>query len=152
MNSNFNDFELFAVPERHEFISRGQGANEKGLILSWEAEENSEKMEAFLGKILSALQLNLERDAFLLRLTPGAKLSFAGLREKQEIQHLVAFGIPPTRLGLHFEFSPYQAFQNEQITFLFADSLPEIYQERQEGGRQKSGALWNALQTIFLKK
>lgn len=152
MNSSFNDFQLFAVPERDKALKDKKGDNEKELVIVWESAEESAEMEAFLAKVLSAIQFKLNKDSLLVRLTPGENISSISLRQKHSVRFLISFGLAPRRLGLHFEHQLYQSFQHQGITYLFVDDLKVIFNERQEGGKQKSSALWKALKYIFLDK
>ena len=152
MNSKFKDFKIFAVPETNKLLKRLKGDNQSGVLIVWESVEESEEIEAFLAKILSAVQLDLKRDSSLIQLHPNEKMRFTQVKDKLSSKYLISFGIQPGRLGLHFENQPYQFIQHQDVTYLFADNLMEIYEERQAGGKQKSGALWKALQAIFLNK
>ena len=152
MKSSFNNFQIFAVPERDKALKDKKGDNGKELIIVWESAEESAELEAFLAKVLSAIQFKLDKDSLLVRLTPGENISSISLRQKHNMSYLISFGVDPRRLGLHFEHTLYQAFQHQGITYLFVDDLEAIFEERQEGGKQKSSALWKALQHIFLAK
>lgn len=152
MNFKFKDFKIFVVPETNTQLKRIKGNNQSGLIIVWESKEESEEIESFLAKILSAVQLDLSKDSSLIQLQPNEKMQLSQIKKTYPSKYLISFGLEPKRLGLHFDIVPYKALQHQEIIYLFADDLIDIYEERQAGGKQKSGALWKALQAIFLNK
>ena len=150
MNNAFDNFNLIAVPDLEQVQNIGIGAHQKGLIIFWEsALTDTQELEQFLSKILSAVQFNLQSDTFLIKLKPDQKIPFTSINYLKPSQYLVSFGIAPTRLGLHFNVQKYQDFQHQQIKYLFTDDLQAIFEERQRGEKQMSAALWKALKRLF---
>ena len=148
---SFYDFDLFVVPERITPSNRITGSGQKGVIILFESEEDNPELISFLSKILSAVQLELAKDANLIHLKASEGINFSGLCQQKDVAYLLSFGISPQRLGLQLNYQKYIPFQFKECQFLFADQLPLIFEERQEGGKKMSGALWKALQALFLK-
>lgn len=149
MNTRFKDLKIFAVPESKAAASLGKGSNQKEILICWESEDVSEELEGFLSKILSALQFNLNQDTFLIKLKPSEKINVNTLSKEIPVRYLISFGLAPGRLGLHFQQRLYQPFKHQKTQYLFADSLIDLFEERQRGEKQRSGALWKALKHIF---
>ncbi len=145
----FLDFDIVDVPEKELQKPLFWGKNEKGILIIVEQSAEQEALNAFVEKILAAVQLDLYRDALLLALTPDDRVSFAALCQTYDIRYCINFGIADRRMGLGFLWKPYQSLLHEGRYFLLADALPMIYEERQQGGKAMSGALWRALQQIF---
>lgn len=145
------DVEIIDFQEVETIVARCTGENAKKVLLIFQKTENQEELKAFLGKVLSAVQLDFEKETLLLSITKEEKFNFIQLCQLHDIQILIAFGIKPQQLGLHFHTSPYDRVQHEQRTYVFVDDLPLIYEERQQGGKQMSGKLWHTLQGLFPK-
>lgn len=139
------------IPESAEDGPTGRGAAQKGLLILYApGEEAQGDLDRFLGKILRAMDYELERDALTIRKTPHDPLSLPGLIETGRFQHVLLFGLSPDDLGLSLPITPYQPIQHEGITILPADALPTIYQERRSGGKARSVQLWTMLKETFL--
>lgn len=151
MNYSFKDFQLFSLPTQRSIEKRCLGENEKGLLVIFEAEKESPELRIFLEKILSAVNFDLQKDVLLLNITAGETLSFNKLCKTKNISHLLSFGVIPKRLGLNFEINLYRPFEHKDKTYLFAEDLQTIFEERQKGEKKRAIALWKALQALFLK-
>lgn len=151
MHSSFFDFKVFVIPESAEVGPTGRGAAQKGLLILYApGDEAQEDLDRFLGKILQAMDYELERDAWTFCKTPHDSLSLPELIETGRCQHVLLFGLSPDELGLPLPITPYQPIQHEGITLLPADDLPTIYQERRSGGKARSVQLWTMLKETFL--
>lgn len=150
MKSSFFDFTLIGAPKEllgSEFVLSGQ--NEKHILILIDWEEGSETLKPFLEKILAAVNLQLDTDTLLLSTTMGGIIGFNDLRQKYDIKYVLLFGFLPSQVGLHFTLPSYSPTHFKACTFLHVDPLKVIYEERQQGGKQKSGALWKCLKSIF---
>ncbi len=114
------------------------------------AGENQAALQDFLQKILAAVKYDLEQDALLIWLNDESRPNVASLLTKNKCKTLVAFGIVPSYLGIHFEWPLYYPMRLQNIQYLNADDLDAIFQERQKGGKKMSGALWKCLQDMLL--
>ncbi|HPI05231.1 MAG TPA: hypothetical protein PLM41_02550 [Saprospiraceae bacterium] len=135
---------IFAVPTGlPNEIAKGQFA--KGIWILALAESNQSDNTDFLKKVLSAAQLDLERDTLFAEIPESEPVDMAAsLRIKPAAQVLV-FGIPPKQLGLHLNAPVFQPFAFYGTTWLFADALSVL-----EPDKTKKGLLWTALKTMFL--
>ncbi len=149
MKNNFIDFPLFVVPE----IDPKQclGANNEQVLVVYQVTAAREDLEAFLGKILTAVQLDIQKDVALLAITPGTSFSLSRLRRQVPVRKAIFFGVEPGAVGLHCAGRRYAPLAFSDFTCVFADELGTIFQERQQGGKRLSGALWQSLQELFVR-
>lgn len=150
MDSKFFDFDILDLPENDNLTGRLSGENAKGILIVFQNAQNNEELLPFLEKILVAVQLNAPKDTLVLEITAQEKFSFLGLSQKLGFQYFISFGIEPERMGLYYENTLYQPLQYDNCTFLFADDLQKIFEERQQGGKRMSGELWKVLKSLFL--
>lgn len=150
MEIDFFDFKITNLAETSAMLARCTGENAKKVMLIFQTIEQSADLKSFLSKIVTAAHLELDRDTCLLILKPGEQFSFIQLSQHFDIHTLIAFGIEPQQLGIHFQTVPYAILQHEQLRYVFADDLQQIFDERQQGGKRISGELWQTLKTLFL--
>lgn len=148
--NNFIDFPLFQVPEYQTPRDYCRGENQQQALIILSSEEDNEDLNTFLAKILSAVKLDLQKDILLLAIPPGEQIHLGALIRQENIRTVITFGIPPKRMGVHLSPTPYHPMAIGSLKLLFAHSLGEIYTERQQGGKQKAGALWRSLQKLFV--
>ena len=127
------------------------GQNQKHVLLVANWGENAE-LRGFLDKVLAAVKLTIEHDTCYINITPAKRLSFPAIVNAHDIKYVLLFGYPPQNLGLNFTLPLYTPVRLNNIIFLAADPIEQIYEERQKGGKQMAGALWKNLKAIFLKK
>lgn len=150
MNSTFLDFDLFPVPERAQPQNNIKGAGEKGIWIWYEAGEAQQpEMESFLAKVFGAARIDLAQHANYICLTTNETISFSQVGDSNNAKFVFLFGISGKRLGLHFRLPPYQPVNFGSTTYISADDIREIFEERQAGKKEKSGKLWRALKTCF---
>lgn len=151
MDSSFFNFTVFVLPEGESDQPKGRGANAKGLLVVYAAEAaQTSQLDAFLGKVLQAVQYDLHQDAYTIHKTPQETLSLTNWIEAEGFKHVLLFGIQTTALDLTFSLTPYKPMMEHNCTFMLADDLSDIYWERQEGGKEKSVKLWTMLKNEFL--
>lgn len=90
-----------------------------------------------------AANQDLDLSILLSRLGADAALSDA------KIKRIMVFGVPPKKLGLHFQISNYAPVVVNGKTYLLADDLETIKAEKEAGNTQKAGALWRAVKAAF---
>ncbi len=151
MNYLFRNNNIFVFPERQDQPLNLVGNNKKAVLVIFRARETADQLMTFLGKVLGAVQLNVEEDIHCLNITNHSSISFSKLSSTPPYQQVIIFGAEPEELGLHFDHRLYQPIHLGNTTFLFADELQEIFEERRQGKKKMAGALWKALQSIFLK-
>ena len=126
------------------------GENQKSVVFLFRStpESYSELVE-FLGKITKAVGLDLLKDTCFMGLPEGINLHYNQIKKEFEFKKIIVFGTTPQQLGLLFNCIPYQIINHRSQSFLFADPLSAIFEERQSGGKQMSGKLWKALKEMF---
>ncbi len=150
MNSTFLDFHLFPVPEQAQPKNGIDGAGAQGIWIWYEAEAAQQsEMAGFLAKVFGAAKIDLAQQAKHICLTKEESISFSRVEGSKTAKFVFLFGISAQRLGLHFQLHPYQPVQFGSTTFVLADSIADIFEERQAGGKEKSGQLWRTLKACF---
>lgn len=149
-NTPYFDLEIILFEDAAEVAARCVGENTKQTFIVFQQDERVEELLQFLTKILAAVQLDLQKDVKLLAVEPQEQFSFIQLSKIFEIQKLLSFGISPNRMGINFQTIPYTISKHENRSFIFADDLKKILEERQQGGKRMSGELWKALKALFL--
>lgn len=150
MKNNFIDFPLFLVPEAVPNYYLGD--NGRQVLIVYQVTAPREELEGFLGKILTAVKLDIEKDIALLPITPGTSFSLSRLRKQVPVRTAIVFGMAPSAIGLQCVSRRYTPLRLDGLTCLFADELEVICRERQQGGKRLSAALWQSLQSLFLPK
>lgn len=106
--------------------------------------ETQEQELNLLEKILGAVQLNLNKDTFLLHSTHTRPISFAQLLRNQSFRHFFSFGYTPAALGLHLQVPKYHPLKFREVWLCFSDPLHELLDNK-----SNKAALWQALQQVF---
>jgi len=148
--NNLIDFPIFQVPEYQIPDNFLRGGNQKKAMVILSSNEDTEDLNTFLAKILSAVKLDFQKDILLLSIPADEQIHLNTIARQENIITVIAFGIPPKQLGIHLSSTFYQTTSIGSLNLLFAHSLGEIHTERQQGGKQKAGALWRALQRLFV--
>lgn len=153
MKSDFFDFLLFPAPEASAAVPGSSAAPHAGVAAFVRAlpETDESALEAFLDKVLQAVGLRLSIDVLLIKVTQGDAYSFSRFSRRYPLRQALIFGVEAQDLGLHFQLPLYQPVTVGGATFLRAHGLAEILEERRQGGREKAGQLWKALQELFPK-
>ena len=149
-SNHFLDFPIFQIPEYDAFSESCRGENQRKTLILFSSRDDTEELNTFLAKILAAVKLDLQKDILLLPLPEDQQVHLGSIVRKRKIQTVIVFGIPFNRLGIHLASAHYQPVPAGATQWLLAHSLTDIYTERQQGGKQKAGALWRALQSLFL--
>lgn len=139
--SNILDFTAYPVDDDLPFPARGN--NKKGIVIICAGQESPET-QAFLSRVLQAVQLQAEEDTCQIHLQPGAQLWMTGLQDKIPFSRLISFGIPPQRLGYNLLAAPYQPLPLGNKTLLFAHTLSQVM-----GQPELKKPLWEALKQMF---
>lgn len=136
---------LILAPEQTVYTTATGEFARQLLVLSLADPATTGTTQAFLTKVLAAAQLNLTRDALFVELPLGQPIGLLADTRQKKPEQVLVFGLPAAQLGLNMDTVLYQPFVFQQITFLFADALSVL-----EDSREKKGALWTALKSIFL--
>jgi hypothetical protein len=150
LKSTFLDFHLFPVPEQAQPKNGVKGAGDKGIWVWYEAEvAQQEEIEGFLAKVFGAAKIDLAQQAKHICLTKEESISFSRVEGSKTAKFVFLFGVSGKRLGLHFQLHPYQPVHFGTTSFILTDSIADIFEERQAGGKEKSGQLWRTLKACF---
>ena len=149
-NNRFIDFPIFQATEYNAHSGSRRGENQRKILILFAAEEDTEEFNAFLAKILAAVNLDLQKDVLLLPFPEGEQIHLSSILRQEEVATVMVFGISLNSLGVHLATPLYHPLASGSIRWLLAHSLTDIHAERQQGGKQKAGALWRALQSLFL--
>jgi len=144
LKNTFVDYKLFVVPEAADFAESCSGPDNAWVLVVQKADEQSERLQSFLQKIMSAVQIDLQTDALTLTVTPEKAYSFAQLAQTREISKILLFGTPLVQLGLHFDLPSYWVAEVQGRQFLAVDELDTISQDT-----KRKAALWKCLQELF---
>lgn len=99
----------------------------------------------FLSKVLSAVQLNLDKDTLFAEFSESMQFSFVQELKIKQPEHVLVFGARPAQLGIQAATSLYQPLVFYGVNWLFADALSVL-----EPDKNKKGQLWSALKQVFL--
>lgn len=113
------------------------------------AEDSQAELLDLLSNILKAIHFDLQSEASVIEAPPGTALSLASLIRTHKPRHVLLFGIPAEQVGIRFHLAPYFPVQHQGITYLAADSLQRLQEERLQGGKTLRASLWTALREIF---
>jgi len=115
--------------------------NHRVVIL---VDDCSDADQALLGKILTAVKLNLNQ-VDLVRLADLSQMNARTAFSQNLISHFITFGVALQKIKLEIPLNPYQTKEIKNIRFLFSDALSEL-----QNDVEKKKALWKALQEMFL--
>lgn len=115
--------------------------NHRVVIL---VDDCSDADQALLGKILTAVKLNLNQ-VDLVRLADLSQMNARTAFSQNLISHFITFGVALQQIKLEIPLNPYQTKEIKNIRFLFSDALSEL-----QNDIEKKKALWKALQEMFL--
>jgi len=143
MDSQFIDFKIIQKLEPEEVMTQCIGQNQKNIFLLYHQSDNGQL--PFLKKILSAVQLDLDKDVLALEASHLTTFRITDIGKEQSLSKVIVFGFPPAHIGLQLQLTKYQAYNIGGYSYLFADSLQEI-----AGNKNLKGLLWNGLQEMFV--
>lgn len=149
MKSDFLDFHLFSLTDWRQMENRLSGGNRRGVLLVIDQQDDQKELTDFLGKILSAVQIDMEEDALLLKITKGENISFSHFARAHTVHHALLFGVPPRQLGLHFAPPPQHPIAFGGRYFLYTSALQALFEEREAPSRPLAAALWKNLKKLF---
>lgn len=142
---------LFGLSEISAHIERVKGAGKKNLMVIYKTGENVPADRDYLEKILNAVGVHLENDAFYLEISDKQIPPWAALNRHFHANYCFLFGIPPGSAGIRLNMPLYRPLTYREVTYLCSDSLEKIRLEREAGDNRAAGALWKALLEIFPK-
>jgi hypothetical protein len=150
LKPTFFDFHLFPVPESVLPKNTVKGAGEEEVWIWYEAgKAEQSEMESFLTNVFGAAKIDLAQHTRYTCLTKDESISFSQIKGADSARFVFLFGVDAKRIGLHFDLQPYHPVKFGEATYVLADPITEIFEERQAGKKEKSGRLWHALKSCF---
>ncbi len=128
--------------ESAAILEQCQGKNQKEIFLLYPKEDTEEL--PFLKKVLQSVQLDFDQDVLSLQGSASTTFSITDLYQNTSITKILVFGFVPTQIGLQLNLSKYQAYPINTRTYLFADPLSAI-----ADNKNLKGQLWKGLQSMF---
>lgn len=165
-NPFFQKFVIYPVDEAKSAVETGQAAemepqytvplfqgnNQKQLLLVFKAAETEQvELSTFLEKVIQAVGYQLNEDAcqVIFRRTDENILIWEMIIQQQPAKHAIFFGLTPTELGITTDKKPFEVFDYEASSLLFAPDLKQIYVERKNGQKENAAKLWQSMKTMF---
>ncbi|TNE55865.1 MAG: hypothetical protein EP344_13050 [Bacteroidetes bacterium] len=137
--------QIFLIPEQSiQDIAKGGFA--RRVFVASLSEPAFPAHTGFLEKILAAAGLNLEKDTLFAEIPEQKPFSFLSVIREKQAERVLVFGVPPKQLGLQTNTRLYQPFSFYGVSFLFADALSVLAQNK-----TLKSQLWQALQLMFLQ-
>ncbi len=150
MKSSFYNFDLTVSHLLENPLQAPDKPGEADLMVLWQEKNRpTRELEAFLVKILAALERKPGQDTILALLPESGRLDLAKSLRKWQVARSVIFGIRPEALGMSIKPPLYQPFSLGNRAYLWADPLEEIEKERAAGKQTKSRPLWIGLQQLL---
>lgn len=142
---------LFGVSGYSTHFERVKGQGGKNLLVVYVPGKEPDANKDYLAKILHAVGIRLEEDAFYLAAKPDENLNWAGIKKQFPIKYCLLFGIDPAKAGIRLVLGSYRPKIYQGIGYLCAESLEKIRLEREAGDNRAAGILWKALLELFPK-
>ncbi len=150
MIPDFNQFEIFALPENLDWANVLKGKQAGEVFIAYRQPDSDSEINNFLAKVLAAAKLQLEEDCTYLPLEPNQQFLLSQLPHFKTLKTAILFGLKPQEIGLQINAKPYMPVKLSNVRLIFVDDLSAIYEERQSGGKKMSAMLWNILKAEFL--
>ncbi|WP_235296245.1 hypothetical protein [Portibacter marinus] len=144
MNHYFYDFELFHSPDSSIPPENFQGENAKKLLVVVHKSDFHQENQDFLAKVLSAIKLEMQKDATILLMPDDRNYAVNDLMNSHDYQKCLMFGIQPTDVGFAIETHLYLPFEISGKHYIVGHKLEKI---KADTDRKK--ALWSALQQVW---
>ncbi len=142
----FSPDELIFIAPEEAASGLAQGNFARRLwVLALAEPDSSGTNRDFLSKVLSAANLNLEKDTLFAEIPPAIPIHFSTDLKRTLPEQVLIFGLPPAQLGLSIEIPLYRPVEFYGVTWLLADALSVL-----EPDKTRKGQLWLALKQMFL--
>jgi DNA polymerase III psi subunit len=96
-----------------------------------------------LGKILGAVKLDLQ-SVDIIELDKNKEIDLSQIFTQKSVNQMITFGIDLLNVKLDLKLTPYQILENQEIKFIYSDSLSDI-----QNDIPKKKALWGSLKEMF---
>ena len=142
----FNPDELIFLAPEHTAAGFSEGGFSRRVWVLVCADPARQKQNRdFLSKVLSAAQLNLEKDTLFAEIPASLPVHFSTDLKNKTPEQVLVFGLAPAQLGLNIAAPLYSPVSFYGVTWLFADA-PGVL----EPDKNRKGLLWAALKQMFL--
>jgi DNA polymerase III psi subunit len=141
MKEPFAKLPRYATPRSHPSSTLGDDSQMVWVVLN-QQEANDHDLSDLLRKILKAINIDLDSEVFQILVEKDESFYLANILPSNA-KIIIAFGIPPSSLGMTIEVKLYNKFILRDHQFIFSDELSQI---RNNGDNKRS--LWSSLQSI----
>lgn len=142
----FFNYQIFAIEAADSELNIPSGKSGMALMVVLKSEDHHPESTDFLQKILSAIALQLDRDARMILLPEKKGQAWLSHQKATQAKRVIFFGWSPIQLGFSSETKFYKSYSMLESQFLMCHSLRKIEKERNL--RQE---LWQMLKTWFAK-
>jgi len=136
---------IFLAPDNSAAESAKGDYARRLWVLSLAEPAHSVSNKDFLAKVLSAANLNLDKDTSFAEIPASRPVHFSADLKRSQPEHVLVFGLPPAQLGLTIDIPLYRPTEFYGTTWLFADALSAL-----EPDKNRKGLLWAALKQLSL--
>lgn len=143
-NSQFFDF--YISLQNDDILGKVTGENLRNVLVALHPVPD-DGLKGFLAKILSAVEIDIDKDIALLNLDSSLPISLVPAAKSLDAKVLLVFGLNAHSCGMNLNLKPYQPLEHLGIQILLCDQLSEL-----ATNQQLKRQLWSALQQIFFKK
>jgi hypothetical protein len=141
----FND-NIYAVSDLINPLPKAEGNNKEGVLILC-TEYTDPTLQAFLAKILQAVNTNISEDVWVMDLKTSEIPKWALLSREIDFKKAIIFGVDAKAMGLLINLPLYQCRLFQDCQILLADGLADI-----NADNNKKKELWRELQGMFSTK
>lgn len=140
----FKHIKLYDLPlSLNEEIPFKGNLNSSILVI---IQENcTPEVKDYLGKILSSVNLDSNKDVTIIQLNTHSNLRLS----KLPYEKILVFGISPKRLGFFIQPELYDIVKIGSQKLIFSNDLNDIFLEKVKKERKMASLLWNSLKELF---
>jgi DNA polymerase III psi subunit len=137
------DIDTYSIPEEGQVSIQGNPNTARIVILLREVDY--ETHGDLLNNILNAIKIDVQQDAVILKLASEASCHLHK-HITAATEYVLSFGLGIKSLGVNASFMANHFYQTESYAIMLTHGL-----EKLNADKQKKKALWQALQSVFIK-
>ena len=141
--SDFLNFDIYQLQNNADNLEIIHDNNARHTLILMNSKDK-EQLD-FLGKILKAVQYDITQDVLLISLPQETQIDLTKMMRDVDISSILLFGIPLSKVGIHYNLPNYRPITINSTTYLLAEQLGQISKNQ-----MKKKELWTALQKVFL--
>lgn len=142
MNNAFS-VPIYSLSESNPELISSLGAGKKGLFVLI-SDGDWAKFDAFIAKILKAIDFDIEKDVCIFPVSVGKTLAWSDLDGYPSWSHLWIAG--EKLLSVNMDIQPYQWVSIHQKHIIFTHAIAQI-----ESNASYKKLLWDALRMMFIE-